>query len=313
MTKKQQYLKILDVAKQNVSQSNSFTFYLAKFFIGSNKLQYFYYWYAYFRWVDDIADSNNQHLMERMTFINSQIELVDVMYSGIQANKINNDGEHFLYELINFDKLNGEKLKESINQMLLCIQNDISRIGNYSHYYQLDDFFNKEVLSYLNTFQFFCTTKKTFLTVKTSKEGNAGKWVHVLRDYIKDKNEKIFNLPIEDFNKYALNPSENFDYLKTKAFKNWVYDKLEDAKVKFKEGKIENRKHPSLKYKILVLILCFKYNLYLKEIEKYECELQYDYKISKTSMLISLPKLLIEVLIILWVHYENKIRTKNKI
>lgn len=301
-------LSIFKKAKDNVSGSNSFTFMLAKIIIPSKRINYFYCWYAYFRWVDNIADSNNIPLSERLLFINHQIDLIENIYIKNISIDLLEEEEKFLFFLISFDNENGKIIKEFIIQMLECIEFDIKRVGIYSEAKQLEYFFNLEVLSYLNTFQFFCSSKNKFSKIIKSNEGNAGKWVHVIRDFIKDINESIFNLPKEDIQKYELNPYNNTDFFKTIGFKKWVVDRLQIAKENFKCGKKEVKNHPSLKYKILVIILCAKYELYLNAIVNNNYSLLPNYEIKKSSMIKILPSVIFKIISIsiLQIGYNRK-------
>lgn len=285
---------IFKKAKQNVSGSSSFTFTIAKIIISPKRIGYFYCWYAYFRWVDDFADSNNRPLFEKVQFINYQINLIEKSYSeGLSIDSFKEE-ELFLYHLMLFDNENGKTLKEFIIQMLRCIQFDIKRAGSYTESKELEYFFNLEVLSYLNTFHFFCGPTK-YYKIQNSKEGNAGKWVHIIRDFIKDIDDQIYNLPKDDILKYNLHSLEKKDLLNSIAFKEWIINKLQDAHKNFITGKQEVKAHPSLKYKILVIILCSKYELYLKAIKADNYNLKRDYKIKKLFALKTLPSILIQL------------------
>jgi phytoene/squalene synthetase len=298
--------EILNAAKQIVYNNNNFTFFLAKNFIPSIKLQYFYCWYAYFRWVDDIADSNNSPLSNRILFMESQIGLVENYYSNTLVKHNQELGELFLKELIAFDLKNGNLIKPFIIQMLQCIQFDISRVGKYSPKMQLEKYYKKEVLSYLNVFQFFCAPSDKYQLISISEEGIAGKLIHILRDFRSDYNETIFNLPLEDINEFGFNPYDNTEFIKTIAFKNWVKKVISDAEYKFNQGKRDLRNYPSLKYKVIVLILCLKYQLYMDEIKKDGFLLKSEYKINNLSIIISCPRLLLEVCVVFLMHITMK-------
>lgn len=303
---------VFEAAKINTSDSNSFTFSLAKVLIPSNKLPYFYCWYAYFRWVDDISDSHDVPLKKRLSFIEAQINLVERIYLNFQSLTFNEMGECYLQELITFDKNSGEVIKIYIIQMLQCIQFDIKRVGEYSTFNQLITFFNKEVLSYLNTFQFFCSSSKTYLAIKTSPEGIAGKWAHILRDFVNDNNQKIYNLPHEDILKYDLYPFDNTDFLKDNCFKNWVKDRIEEAENKFTEGKLQIKNHPSLRFKILITMLCFKYQSYLNVIKTEKYILRDNYKITNASIVKTLPSLLLEVSCLSLIHVISLLKLPGR-
>jgi hypothetical protein len=158
------------------------------------------------------------------------------------------------------------------------------------------------VLSYLNTFQFFCCTEKKYLEIKNSQEGYAGKIIHILRDFIKDYEENIYNLTKEDITYYGINPYDNKDFFIEKQFIDWVRNKISEAEIKFKNGKEIIKKHPSLKYQILVLILCYKYQLYLASIKKDNYKLKREYKVDKLLIIKRIPLLLVEVIYFFVLH-----------
>jgi|WetSurMetagenome_2_1015567.scaffolds.fasta_scaffold56738_2 hypothetical protein len=295
----------LTSAKKNVSSSNSFTFLIAKYLIPSEKLPYFYCWYAYFRWVDDIADTGNTELSERKLFLSTQIRLVHQLYSITGFNNTLKNEELFVYELIEFDKRSGSKLEGNISDMLSCIMFDIDRIGQVMNDVRLISFFNLEVLSYLNTFQLFCSNQRTFVVITDSPEGNAGKWVHILRDFLKDIEEGLLNVTIEDIEKYGLIINNAHSYVGSLGYRQWVSQKLEAIKKQFKIGKLQLTEHPSLKYKILVILLCFKYQLYAIEIKHQKYILQLSYKIRTISFLFNLPYLIYEIILTILKHLFN--------
>ena len=289
-------------AKRAVRLSNSFTSTLAKIFISRYKLPYFYCWYAYFRWVDDTADTYDISLQDKVLFISAQQKLVESFYSTESKKPLANIAESYLRELIIYDQGNGSCIKKFIFDMLSCIQFDIKRINTYTSKEYLENYFTKEVLSYLNTFQFFCTPPRKYLEIRQSKEGIAGKWIHILRDFRKDIEEKIFNLPKEDVVSYQIDITDVNSQITKENFKRWVMEKISGVSMAFREGKKRLIYHPSWKYKMIVLILCFKYQLYQKEISKAEFILKKDYVLSRLLIWRKLPLLCKEIVTFSFYH-----------
>lgn len=250
---------IFDSAKQNVSKANKFTFILAKYLIPKNNMPYFYCWYAYFRWVDDLADSSKLSLEQRLKFVNEQINLVDVFYNK-QAFSPNNQEELFLMELINFDLNEGLILKRHIIGMLRCIHFDIGRVGMFIPKRKLSDFFELEVLSYLNTFQLFCIGSQSYREVLQSKEGLAGKTIHVVRDVFEDVEENLFNFSKESIEEFKIIPHQVSNNIENSNVQLWADYELNKASNQFKEGiRYLFKTNYALKYRILVIFLCAKY------------------------------------------------------
>jgi len=289
-------LIILRHARILVSKSNSFTFVLARILIPSRKRSYFYCWYSYLRWVDDIADLGSSSHKEKSAFIAKQIQAIKEIYRNNTSHEFISRVTPQIVELIEYDLNNGNILEQYIINMLECIRFDVNRAGNgLTTSLRLNYYFKQEVLAYLNAFQYFACPIKYFFKVNESPEGLAGKITHILRDFIKDIEENIYNISIDDYESIALDRSNAEELIKSNPFIYWVKKKVSEAEANFRLGLNNLKDHPNLKYKILVVILCFKYKLYLNKIKKDHFNLRKVYELSKMEIIIRIPFLFIDL------------------
>lgn len=272
-------------AKQSVNKSNKFSYKLASIFLSKKNFPYFIYWYSYFRWVDDCADEGNLTNTEKITFIDKQIDLIKTINSGKTIDDNLQEGEIYVEELFKFERK--EYLYSYVYNMLECIKFDIQRTGKSVKESELNFYFSKEVLSYLNTFNLFCSTKY-FAELDVSHEGIAGKWAHILRDMQKDYISNLYNITFEDQIKYNINLNGLFDADNKKGFSKYVEEKTQEAFALFKHSRPFIRKYKSLRFKFIVFTLCVKYVAYLIKIKSLKFEINKSVKISITEVIKSI-------------------------
>ena len=87
---------------------------------------------------------------------------------------------------------------------------------------------------------------------------------------------------------------------------------VEEAENKFTEGKLQIKNHPSLRFKILITMLCFKYQSYLNVIKTEKYILRDNYKITNASIVKTLPSLLLEVSCLSLIHVISLLKLPGR-
>ena len=286
------------LAKNITKESNKFTYRLARYF-SPDVRPYFFLWYAYFRWVDDFADSAAVPLEEKQLLLQRQRKLIQELYGDIHSSyNLNEVGEQFLSLLISFDRSRGSKLKMPILSLISCINYDVRRAGGPPSQETLDRYFESEATSCLKTFLYFCCPNTNLNNFTTSQGSIAGKWSHVLRDFVSDVQEGIINISEQEMAKFNVDLQD----IGSSNFRKWVEHKVSDAESKFALGKGNLHQHRCLRYKIAVAVLCAKYEYYLYRIKKDHFKLREKYVKSMLERCIFFIRLLKDVQVILVTH-----------
>ena len=207
--------------------------------------------------------------------------------------------------LANFDKQRGSPLRTPIQDLLSCIGFDIGGIPTYPDQQQLSRYIELEVTSYLKTFLSFCFPEADLEDFPRPYEGIAGKWAHILRDFIHDLESDLINLSKEDRARFQINISGKHVDAKNPYLKRWVASKVKDCEFFFQQGKQNLLSHPSLRYKVGVAILCTKYEYYLLLIKDNNYHLQVKYPFYWGQFIFSSIKLFRYLGIILLSHLRR--------
>lgn len=299
-------LKILSLARKITGRRSYSTYLVGLLLVSSEIRPYFYVWYSYFRWVDDLADSHTSSVSERQLFINRQEKLVKYLYRYPTGRKYNLDGpEVFLAALIPFDKKRGSPLKKPILDLLACISFDINRVGAFPEQKQLSRYIELEVTSYLKTFRSFCCPEANLADFSRPWEGIAGKWVHILRDFLSDLKNGIINISREDRAEFHLNIVLQHAESTDPALKSWVAAKVRDCEIWFQQGKQNLLGYPELRYKIGIAFLCAKYEYYLKLIKRNDYQLKETYSFDSENFCSSLANFVRYLGTIFRTHFRN--------
>ncbi len=286
-------VEVLAAARRLTRQQNYFTYLLGLFLVPAAIRPFFYAWYAYFRWVDDRADSPELALHQKQRFLKQQAALVSKLYNHASVDDYKPNGpEAFLTALVIFDKQRESPLKAPILNLLSCIDYDVARMGTHPEQQQLTEHIELEVTSYLMTFFSFSCPGADLENFPRPEEGIAGKWAHILRDFLVDLKTGIINLSREENERFQINLREVLATGDDPGLRAWVADRVQEAERLFKRGK-QNLLHlPGLRYKFGVAVLCAKYEYYLSVIKKNKYQLQENHSLDLKLFFLSLVKLM---------------------
>lgn len=247
-------------ARAVVRRSSSFT-YLLSLLLPAGDRPYFWSWYAYLRWVDDIADNVTLSSETRCGFLTRQIQLVQDLYSGKRFNLSKDEAP--LSALVDYDTGRGKLLREPLSKMLGAMEFDIHRQGKLSGHVELHRTFDHEVANYLFTIGYFCRIPEIPTKVPGRAAANGAKIAHILRDVLCDCDEGTFNISREEIEAYGLAlPTLKAD-IAGSAGRRWVAANVRLAERQLKDGFREASDVAGFRYPIIVAILVAKYQAYL--------------------------------------------------
>jgi phytoene/squalene synthetase len=241
-------------------RSSRFTYLLSLLMPASDR-PFFWTWYAYVRWVDDIADDMKLSLATRYDFLTRQIQLVQDLYSEKRVN-LSKD-EAALSALVAYDTQRGKLLEDPLSAMLGAMQFDVQRHGTLSEHGELRRNFDHEVANCLFAIGYFCRIPDIPTKVPGRAAANGAKIAHVLRDFLHDCDEGTFNISRQELDAYGLAlPTLKAD-LAGPAGRRWVASNVRLAERQLMSGLREASETPGIRYPIIVAILVAKYQAYL--------------------------------------------------
>lgn len=241
-------------------RSSPFT-YLLSLLLPAADRPFFWTWYAYLRWVDDIADNVKLPPATRYDFLTRQIQLVEDLYSGRRLNLSRDEAP--LSALVAYDIERGALLKDSLSKMLGAMQFDVQRHGTVSTYEELHRNFDHEVANYLFAIGYFCRIPDLPVKVPGRAAANGAKIAHILRDFAQDWDEGIFNVSREELGAYGLALPRLKADIAGPAGRRWVAANVRLASRQLANGFDEASKVAGFRYRIIVAILVAKYQAYL--------------------------------------------------
>jgi phytoene/squalene synthetase len=288
---------LLLLAREKSKKSNKLAYMTAHFFF-SDISSYFFLLYAYFRRVDDFADSTGLSFEVKQLFLDRQTKLVQELYAGLYST-YKEVGEEFLSSLISFDRSRGSKLEIPILSLLSCINYDVRRADEPPSQEMLDQYIEIEATSCMRMLFYFCCPQTNQTEVITPLVAIAAIWSHLLRDFVLDMSDGLINISKEEKAKFNVDLQD----LGSSNFRKWVAYKISDAQSNFVLGKRGLHQHGSLRYKIVVAVYCAKYEYYLYRIKKDLFKLREHYEWNLFEKCIFFIRLLKDILDILVVHF----------
>jgi phytoene/squalene synthetase len=246
--------------KQLVRQSSSFTYFFS-FLIQRSDRPFFWAWYSYLRWVDDIVDSNTTSQEERCAFIESQTRLIVDVYR--QSGRALVGQEDLLRGLAAYDIPRGERLKASLLDMLTAMRFDLRRAGKIAKHEELHQHFRLEVSSYLSAIASFCGLRSAAKCPPGSGAAYGAKIAHILRDFLSDCREGQINVSQEELDAYHLDPATLGRGVLDFTGQRWVAANVRRAERLIRSGLDEARQTNNRRYACIVAVLAAKYQAYL--------------------------------------------------
>ena len=297
------------LAESVTRNSNWFTYLLARCLIRSSVRQSYFAWYAYFRTVDDVADSQTLSEDLRKDLILRQIQIVNTLYDTTDSAGITMEdpGIAFLTQLVTFDRAIGQGLlRNQILDLLSCIDFDIERIGRISPSEDLSKHIERETTSYLATLHFFCCPSTYGNAPISPYAGIAAKWTHIFRDFLPDTRQGIINIGVDEIEHYNIDIRIPHMIASGSSFRRWLMDKVRYAESYFTKGKQDLCRLRCLRYKLAVGLLCAKYERYIWNIKRDGYYLRERYEWDIWSWCYFAFKAVANVSAILYRHYYDR-------
>jgi hypothetical protein len=280
--------ELLALAGRQTRRSSPFTYRLSQLLFPAARRPYFHALSAYFRSVDNQADAPGAGADRKWAFLERQARLVESLYDPTAvAPPVEDEAEALLAVLIADDARRGARLKSLLLDMLACIRYDAGRSDGAPPQAELGHYIELEVSSYLRAMLAFCCPTAALDDFRAPYEGIAGKWSHVLRDFRADVEQGIINLSREDAARHGIRAERLRDEPDAAPLVGWVAERVLEAERDFARGKRNVQRNPCLRYKLLIGLLCAKYEAYLAIIRRDGFRLRATYPRPPTASLVA--------------------------
>lgn len=229
--------------------------------------------YAYFRWVDDVVDIYSQTRVERISFIQRQIGLIDRLYNNDLPDGLIPE-EQILADIISHERRVNGRLQSFIRKFLAIIEFDAYRKGRLIRQSELDwyqDCLGRSVTDGIQYFVGNCCPYPD--TPYHYHAATAAHITHMLRDMVQDIEEGYVNIPSDYLEEHNINPGD----ITSLPFRAWVQARIELAREYFNEGKSYLDELDVLRCKIAGHWYCARFEGVLDAIERDGYRLRRDY------------------------------------
>ena len=233
--------------------------------------------YAYFRWVDDIVDSEDASIDQKTTLLDRQRAWIAELYENPESLRVISSltaEEQLLFFVIQHDLAGGKQaLRLSISDMLRSIEMDATRRGRVV---------SSEVLTQIQMHRTraFADFVSTLLHQRTLVGAEnrllvfalACDEAHKLRDLIQDVTFGYFNISFEELREYEIDLND----LNCPGLREYVKDKVSSTRASFTRARRDLR-HVSATLRAACLIYGLRHLMLLKAIENDAYYLRFSY------------------------------------
>jgi len=215
------------------------TYYTIRFFVDRGRVEDAYRAYGYFRWLDDVLDSESSceddtcSQLEKITFVNRQKSLLEACYRGEFPENLSAE-EQMLVDLVRHDTEKNIGLQSYLRNMMAVMIFDASRRGHIISQAELSGYSHALAVAVTEALYYFIghddpspRHEARYLAV------TAAHITHMLRDAIEDVETGYFNTPREYLQANRLSPQD----VENKSYRELVCGRVQLARIYFEAGR----------------------------------------------------------------------------
>ncbi|HET9590832.1 MAG TPA: squalene/phytoene synthase family protein [Anaerolineales bacterium] len=250
------------------------TYYTIRFLVDRDRIDDAYRAYGYFRWMDDILDTESGTGAERTAFLARQESLLEKCYRGEMPGDANIQ-ESMLVELVRHDQEKNSGLQFYLRNMMQVMDFDARRRGRLISQVGLNEYTRwlasavMECIHYFIGHDDFAPHDETrYLAV------SAAHITHMLRDTFADLQAGYYNIPREVLEEDHIAPQD----VRSDAYRSWVKSRVQLAREYFRAGKryFARVQNPRCRLACFAYVSRFEWLLDTIEQEKYLLRPQYE-------------------------------------
>lgn len=246
------------------------TYYTIRLFVDRERVDDAYRAYGYFRWVDDVLDAevsvgdDANTRSEKIAFVNRQTTLLEACYRGETPDVVYEE-EGMLVDLVRHDTEQNSGLKSYLHNMMDVMNFDAHRRGRIVSQAELSEYSRMLATAVTEALYYFIGHdnptpyhEARYLAV------TAAHITHMLRDAIEDAEAGYFNVPHEYLQTHGISPQD----VKSWAYRAWVCQRVELARMYFKAGRECTTKVKSLRCRLAGYAYTARFEWMLRTIER---------------------------------------------
>ena len=279
-----------DLAPSITKTASKQTYYTIHFLADRDRVADAFRAYAYFRWVDDILDTETGLSVERSAFIRRQESILESCYRGEAIRDVTIQ-EQMLIEMVQRDTEKNSGLQSYLRNMMAVMAFDAERRGRNISQNELNEYTRWLAVAVTEALHYFIghddyspQNDARYLAV------SAAHITHMLRDTYDDVQAGYFNIPREVLDANHITPQN----VESQAYQAWVWGRVQLARSYFKYGKEHFRQVGNLRCRLagFAYIARFEWLLDTIEREAYLLRPHYDErKSARTGLRMSLETL----------------------
>lgn len=254
----------LSLAEAITRSASKQTYYTIRFLVDRDRVADAYRAYAYFRWVDDVLDTQAGSLPEKVAFVNRQKSLLETSYHGETPQDLSPE-EHILAVLVRNDNEANSGLKTYLNNMMDVMIFDVSRRGRVITHAELIDYTRKLSTAVTEAIYYFVGhgdpiphDETRYLAV------TAAHMIHMLRDAFEDTVAGYFNIPGEYLQTHSISERD----LESPAYRQWVCRRVQLARRYFKVSRERHAQIKNLRCRLASSAYMARFEWMLRTIER---------------------------------------------
>jgi hypothetical protein len=265
---------IINPASLITKAASKQTYYTIRFLVDRERVDDAYRAYGYFRWMDDVLDTDSGSESERKAFLERQKSLLERCYRS-EPPRDATIQEKMLVDLIGRDHEKDSGLHAYLRNMMLVMGFDAGRRGRLISQVELNDYTRwlasavTEALHYFIGHDGYAPRDETrYLAV------SAAHITHMLRDTFDDVQAGYYNIPREVVEANHIGPQD----VQSEAYRAWVRSRVHLARVYFQAGRVYLAQVQSPRCRLAGLAYTARFEWLLDTIERegYLLRSQYD-------------------------------------
>ena len=240
------------------------TYYTIRFFVDRGRVPHAYLAYGYFRWVDDVLDSEAGVRSEKIAFLNRQKDLLEALYRGENPENLSSE-ENMLAELVRSDSGKNPGLQSYLRNMMAVMGFDTDRRGRMISQAELTEYSRLLATAVMDGLTYFIGQNQAYPVHTARYSAVAGAHIsHMLRDAVDDLQAGYYNIPREVLEAENLSPAD----MNARAYRRWVRGRVALAEGLFRDGKRYIRSVPNLRARLSGLAYCASFESVLGKVKR---------------------------------------------
>ena len=221
------------------------TYFTIRLFVDRERVEDAFRAYGYFRWVDDVLDTEAPFPIrgrcgddpgsrfDKVAFVNRQKSLLETCYRGEMPARLCAE-EWMLVDLVRNDKEKNSGLQSYLRNMMAVMVFDVERRSQVISQAELSGYSRALAVAVTEAMYHFIghdapspNHEACYLAV------TAAHITHMLRDALEDAEVGYFNIPREYIQARGISPQD----VESRAYREWVCGRVKLARMYFKAGR----------------------------------------------------------------------------